>query len=296
MTTIRIFAPAKINLYLHVIKQLSSGYHALDSLVSFADIGDEVTLSPSRNFSFEIDGPLSFGLKDQQGENLVVRAARAMAHEYEKPLNVAINLTKNLPLGAGIGGGSSDAAAAIWGLCAHWDIERNDPKLQDIMITLGADVPVCFHGHNARVRGIGDVIVPAPDFADLAIVLVYPGKPCATPDVFRRFDVQSVKHYMFEEIAVPQEFENHTALIDFLKRCDNHLEAAALQIVPDIQNALLRLARYESCLLSRLSGSGSCCFGLFEDTDKAVLAAKQIADENPDWWVKSGVLGGTMRY
>ena len=293
----RVFAPAKINLTLHVTKKLANGYHALDSLVSFADIGDEIEITPSPDFSFEVDGPMAGGLRGRdkdagpQSSNLVVKAAWRLAQSAGRSPNVSIRLTKNLPAGAGIGGGSSDAASVIWALCGLWDIPRDAEFVKELLIALGADVPICFEAAPARIKGIGDVFEPVPTLPEMPIVLAYPGKPCSTVDVFRGFD-----GVFREVVTMPQDFSDQSDVIEFLKRCDNDLTAAALKTVPDIDNVLRELEVQDGCQLSRMSGSGSCCFGIFSNEDMAVQAAISIRDDNPDWWVKAGWIGRSERY
>jgi len=293
----QIFAPAKINLYLHVTQKLANGYHHLDSLVAFTDIGDMVTITPADSFSFEIDGPLARALKGRdaddspQSGNLVVQAVWRIAEMANRRPDIVVKLTKTLPLGAGIGGGSSDAAAAAYGLCKLWGIAEDDPALHAILLSLGADVPVCFHGVSARIQGIGDILSPAPAMPEIPIVLAYPGKPCSTVDVFHGFNGD-----FREMVAVPKSLEDYDRCILFLGACHNDLLASALRVVPDVENVLSALQSADGCELARMSGSGSCCFGLFRDVATAGNIAEQLQRENPDWWVKSGIIGQGLRY
>lgn len=290
--SLKVFAPAKINLYLHVTKRLDNGYHALDSLVSFADIGDEIEISSSDRFEFSVDGPTAGVLRGRdldagpQSSNLVVKAVWRLAQVTGRAPDVSIHLTKHLPAGAGIGGGSSDAAAVIWGLCQLWDIPKDAGFVRELLISLGADVPICFAAETARITGIGDVFEPVPALPDIPIVLVYPGKPCSTVDVFRRFEGS------FRDLtALPKDID-----VQFLKRCRNDLLPSAEFLVPEIDNVLRGLDAQDGCLLSRMSGSGSCCFGLFDSESLAMHAESVMASDNPDWWVKTGWLGRTTRY
>lgn len=291
--SISVFAPAKINLFLHVTERLPNGYHNLDSLIAFADIGDEITLEPFDHFSFEITGPFAgaFSGKDWDASpastNLVARAAWAMARESEHQLDMKITLKKNLPLGAGIGGGSADAAALIRALLQYWNMPADLPFLKTIMITLGADVPVCFQSQPVRVRGIGDVFDHVDALPEIPVVLCYPGKPCSTPEVFRAFSGSLTP---LTTLASVQDKEQ---LLDVLKTTHNDLELPAQKIVPEIENVLKALNMESSCLLARMSGSGSCCFGLFDDHASARISAQKIAASNPDWWVTSGTINPT---
>lgn len=292
-----IFAPAKINLYLHVTGRLDNGYHMLDSLVAFADIGDSIEIEPSAEFKFVIEGPYSggFGPKDRDhspdSSNLVVQAVWALARAAQKIPNVRVKLVKNLPIASGLGGGSSDAAAVIWGLLEWWKIPRQTHYLQGLMARLGADIPVCMACSPSRVRGIGDIVDPAPAMSEIPVVLVNPGKPCMTSEVFSRFTGA-----FREPMALPAGFEKQAALISFLAQQRNDLLKAASETVPEIGNALNSLNVQDGCALARMTGSGATCFGIFNNENTARKAAKAIAADNPDWWVKNGLLNRPERY
>lgn len=299
--SLKIFAPAKVNLYLHVTHKRADGYHELDSLVDFADIGDEIIITPkdSPHFEFEISGPFAGGFSKREIEsgphsnNLVIKAARALAQKCGHPLDMHIELVKNLPFGAGLGGGSADAAAVIWGLLKYWRMPYDSLSfLNDFMLELGADVPMCFHSQAMRVRGVGEIFdeiksgLPA-----CPILLVHPHKTCSTPRVFSHFqaDFKSV-------INLPSRLDDLESLIDFLSQQSNALTQAAVKNVPEIENILHILSTQDGALLSRMSGSGSCCFAIFEKEEQAKDAATMIKASNPDWWVASGTLGHIERY
>lgn len=292
-----IFSPAKINLYLHITGRLDNGYHMLDSLVAFADIGDRITISRSTEFKFSIDGPYAtaFGPKDRDqspdSSNLVVQAVWALSQAAQKIPDVHIKLTKNLPLASGLGGGSSNAAAVLWGLLEWWKIPHQSHYMQGLMARLGADVPVCLNCIPARVRGIGDILDVAPAMPEVPVVLVNPGKQCMTGEIFSRF-IGSFR----EPMAIPENLGGTEALVDFLAKQDNDLLKPAMDVVPVIGNVLNSLKMQGGCLLPRMTGSGATCFGLFKDEAAAVKAAKIITGENPDWWVKSGWLNRVERY
>lgn len=292
-----IFAPAKINLYLHVTGRLDNGYHTLDSLVGFTDIGDQIEIEPATDFEFRVQGPYSgaFGPKEldasPSSSNLVVQAAWALAQATQKVPNIRATLTKNLPVASGLGGGSSDAAALIWGLLEWWDIPGQASFLPGLMARLGADVPVCLSCKPSRVRGIGDVLDPAPAMNEIPVVLVHPARPCITANVFTAFGGK-----FKEPQTMPESLEDFDELVAFLKDQSNDLYEPACEIVPEIRNAINALNAQKHCALARLSGSGSTCFGLFPDENAAQQAASTIAGENPDWWVKAGWLGRPERY
>ncbi|MCB1720741.1 MAG: 4-(cytidine 5'-diphospho)-2-C-methyl-D-erythritol kinase [Alphaproteobacteria bacterium] len=293
---LEVFAPAKINLYLHVTGRRGDGYHTLDSLISFADIGDKISLEPAGSLSLEITGTFTRGFKGKDisaapdSTNLVIKAAWALARLAGKSPTFKITLEKNLPLGGGIGGGSSDCAAAIWAMLEHWNLPDDLDGLDALMLSLGADVPVCFACQTTHVRGIGEILDPAPVLPEIPIVLVHPGKACNTQDVFGCFDGRYGK-----AVALPRNISDAKTLCDFLSRTENELTRAAIKSVPEIQNILNAFDVQKDCLLARMSGSGSTCFGLFDDEDAAKKAAGVLASENPDWWVKSGWLGRPER-
>jgi len=293
----RVFAPAKVNLYLHITKRLRNGYHALDSLVMFADIGDDIEITPSEEFEFIIAGPFAGSLRGADSDsgpkskNLAVKAVWRMAQLFDRTPNVTLRLTKNLPLGAGIGGGSSDAAAVIWGLCSLWDIDHNDERICDLLISLGADVPICFAAISARIKGIGDVFEPVDGLPELSVVLAHPSKSCGTIDVFRAFEGD-----FRELVALPPALKNRDDLMQLLRRCDNDLLGAAMRVVPEIENVLQAIYGQENCYLARMSGSGSCCFGVFANENDAANAAESLREANPDWWVMPASLGRVRRY
>ena len=292
-----VFAPAKINLYLHVTDKLANGYHSLDSLISFADIGDDIIIEPAKNFQFEITGPFSGALKgndisaEPDSSNLAVKAVWALSRLTEKAPALHMRLVKNLPLGAGIGGGSADAAAALWGLLEYWGLPKNLSGLDDLMLKLGADVPACFACEPCRVQGIGEVLDNAPTLPEVPVVLVYPGKPCHTAKIFNH-----MKTSFSLPVTLPEVITSFDMLCDVLSHTTNDLTQAALDSVPDIKNVLQSLDAQSGCGLSRMSGSGSSCFGLFEDEQTAETAALKLAEKNPDWWVKPSWLGRCGRY
>lgn len=295
--SLSVFAPAKVNLYLHLTGKRPDGYHLLDSLISFADIGDTVTLEQAEQFSFHIDGPFAKRFSDSErapylnSDNLVIKAARGLSQVVNRSLNVKITLTKNLPLAAGIGGGSSDAAAVLWGLQKLWNLPHNAEYMPPLMVSLGADVPVCFECSPTVIRGIGDELFPAPPMPDIPVVLVNPLVSCATADIFLR---HSGKYQSCR--TLPESFDTFHDLIDTLSQYENDLYAPAKELIPEIENVITALRTQKNCALARMSGSGATCFGLFETYTDAKNAQDQIANEYPDWWCQSGFLNVPERY
>lgn len=285
---LKVCAPAKINLSLRVTGKRVDGYHLLDSLVAFADFGDEISIAPAREFAFRIAGPFADQFSpeesaaDPDSKNLAVRAALGMARLLDRAPDVEIALEKKLPLGGGIGGGSADAAALMRGLLDYWEISGTPPGLVDLAASLGADVPVCLAGKPARMRGIGERLDVLNSFPSISAVLVHPGTPCPTAEVFHRF-----RQPFSAELPISDRFDTLDDLLAFLKENGNDLTKPACEAVPEIRDVLDALAERESCVLSRMSGSGSACFGLFPSREEAVAAAAKIQAENPLWWVRA---------
>ena len=282
---IGVEAPAKINLFLHVTGRRADGYHLLQSLVAFAGVHDRIEVRPDEGLTLEIDGPFAAAL-DAGGENLVVRAARALAAEAGIRPNARIRLHKALPVAAGIGGGSADAAAALRALSALWRLSVPADRLRAIALALGADVPACLYGRPAIVRGIGERISPAPPLPDVPTVLVNPMVPLPTAQVFAAREGPFSAPMSFDAGAA-----DVTALAGALSGARNDLAPFARRIRPEIDAALDAIRAAPSCLMARLSGSGPTCFGLFSSEKTASEAAERIAGSRPGWWVRATLIG-----
>lgn len=272
----RVFAPAKINLFLHIGDRRADGYHALKSLVTFADIGDELAFEPAEKLSLTIEGPFASPLADES-DNLILRAARGVSQLTGAPISRRIVLTKNLPVASGIGGGSADAAAA---LRAFLPDRNKDCSIAELAKRLGADVPVCLFGKSAFVSGIGEHIERI-ELPQLHAVLVNPGVALSTRDVFTALGPRSGT----DEQHWPTGFATSAELIAFLKITANDLETPALGLAPVIGSVLNALNAAPGIELARMSGSGATCFGLFHDAAAARHAADAITRDYPDWWV-----------
>jgi 4-diphosphocytidyl-2-C-methyl-D-erythritol kinase len=273
-------APAKLNLYLHVIGRRADGRHLLDSLVAFADIGDHITVESGEGLRLACDGPFAAGLPEG-GDNLVLRAAHALLRASGRPLLGAhLHLTKNLPIASGLGGGSADAAAALRLLAVLWRVRLPPATWQRLALSLGADMPVCLSGRVARMGGIGEELASAPHLPNVALVLVNPRLPLATAEVFGRLG----RRWRGPAPHLPALVPDLAALVRLLEARRNDLEAPACEIVPVVADALAHLRR-AGALLARMSGSGATCFGLFADRDAAARAAAEIAAREPGWWV-----------
>ncbi|MCK0126310.1 4-(cytidine 5'-diphospho)-2-C-methyl-D-erythritol kinase [Gelidibacter sp. F2691] len=275
MTIAKVFAPAKVNLTLHVTGQRKDGYHLLDSLVVFADVGDRITVMPAEQNHLEVIGPRAEGVPTD-GSNLVARAADLFG------LPVHIILSKHLPAAAGIGGGSSDAAATILALS---DIV-GDTRLPEGAAALGADVRVCLLRQAARMKGIGDDVVPCPGLPPLFAVLANPGVDVPTPEVFNA--LESKQNPPMPK-KLPQGMKT-AAFIDWLSTQRNDLEAPAIARAPVIQDVLSALTSLAGARLTRMSGSGATCFALFETEAEAKSAAQALSQSHPDWWVEAAKL------
>jgi len=289
-----VIAPAKINLYLHVVGRRPDGYHLLDSLVAFAAVGDELTVEPSSTLTLVIDGPFAGNLQADDG-NLVLRAARALAANVGVDRGAAMRLTKRLPVASGIGGGSADAAAALLALDRLWELRLPPARLAQIGLSLGADVPVCLAGVPSFFGGIGEEIAPAPPLPPVHLVLANPGAPLATVEVFRARTrgPQGARFSPAARWASP--VADAAALAGLLAGRRNDLADAAIALMPPIAEVLALLASRPGCLLARLSGSGATCFGLFAAAAEARKAAAEIAAERPRWWVVATELHGKGR-
>ncbi|MEM9318014.1 MAG: 4-(cytidine 5'-diphospho)-2-C-methyl-D-erythritol kinase [Pseudomonadota bacterium] len=273
---IETFAPAKVNLALHITGQRDDGYHLLDSLVVFPDIGDTLRFEEATARKMTVTGPFAGGVPTGP-ENLIWQAVDLLAPG--RPLS--ITLEKNLPHGAGIGGGSSDAAATLSALSEAWALPLPDPAA---ILGLGADVPVCVAVMPARMSGIGERLAPAPKLPDCAILLVNPRKPVSTGPVFKGLQQK-------DNPPMPKpSWSDFDGLISWLGRTRNDLQPPAIACEPMILEVLATLSARPGCALSRMSGSGSTCFGLYASAKEAHLAAREISKQHPDWWVRATTL------
>ena len=282
--TVTAFAPAKINLYLHVTGRRADGYHLLDSLVAFADIGDAIIAAPADALSLAVSGPEAAALTGLGDDNLVTRAARAFATRHKIAVGAALRLDKHLPVASGIGGGSSDAAATLRALARLWERPLDQTAI-DIAASLGADVPACLAARPVWVGGIGEQLNPLPDLPPLGIVLANPRRELPTASVFGARQGEFTARE--RPRAAPRDA---AALIALLKQCRNDLTEAALTLQPEIAAVLARLDALPDAELARMSGSGATCFALFADRAAAERAAANLSRTEPGWWVRAGAL------
>ena len=278
-------AAAKINLTLHITGQRDDGYHDLDSLIGFTDVSDVLTIKMADSMRLRVKGPESGGVETGD-DNLVVRAARLMQNHLGVSTGLDIELEKYIPVAAGLGGGSADAAATVAGCMTLWGSSTSDSISDHTLASdLGADVPICRYGRAARVRGIGEAITPAVNWPAAWLVLVNPRIPVSTADVFKAFD---------GEFTAPDEtaFEgsSYTMFTAYLAERENSLTESAQAIAPVIGNVLDGIASLPGCSLARMSGSGPTCFGLFETMDAANQGRQALSQSHPNWWIKASPL------
>jgi 4-diphosphocytidyl-2-C-methyl-D-erythritol kinase len=287
MTLIHEFAPAKLNLYLHITGRRADGYHDLDSLVAFASIGDEVALRPAKKFHFEITGAGAAALAhEDDADNLVVKAARSLAELTGHELDVHLLLVKKLPVASGIGGGSSDAAAALRALARHWGLAQDDPRIMQAAARHGQDVPVCVRIENTYMTATG--VLPAPKMPRADVLLINPGKALSTPAAYKKYREGG---YAFSPLArLQQTPRTITELVLALKERGNDFYAPACHMMPEVAEIIAALESSGECLLARMSGSGATCFGIYPDAVSAKSAAAQLRAARPRWWIEAGVI------
>lgn len=276
-------ARAKINLALHVTGRRADGFHLLDTLAVFADLGDELEAARAARLSFATTGPFAAAVPHQ--DNLVLRAVKAMSGRgAARP--VRLTLTKNIPAAAGLGGGSADAAAALRLLNRRWRRGFDEKKLARTGVKIGADVPMCIYSRALRATGIGEKIAVIDAFPALDLVLLNPGVQLATADVFAALTRR--ENPPMPKIAT---FKCAHEVAAFLAGCRNDLETPALSLAPEIAEARAALAAQPGCLMARMTGSGPTLFGIFSGADKARRAAATLAAMKPVWWARAVTAG-----
>jgi 4-diphosphocytidyl-2-C-methyl-D-erythritol kinase len=287
-------APAKINLTLRVLGRRADGYHELESLVAFAGVGDALTFAPGGALTLAVSGPTAQAAGDN-ADNLVLKAARALAGRIAGLNLGGFALSKRLPVAAGLGGGSADAAAALRLLARANGVALDDPRLMQAAQATGSDVPVCLDPKPRLMRGVGDVLSAPLDLPRLFAVLVNPGVAVSTRDVFAALNLASVPASGGASSPTPLVSEGWggepTAFVAALVKERNDLEAPAIELEPAIADVLAVLQALPDCRLARMSGSGATCFGLFPTNAAAAAAARTLRVGYPQWWVRATVLG-----
>jgi 4-diphosphocytidyl-2-C-methyl-D-erythritol kinase len=283
-------APAKVNLTLRVLGRRPDGYHELESLVVFTDVGDTLRLTPGDGLTLAVRGPNAVQA-GPDADNLVLKAASALAASIVGVRLGAFELEKMLPVAAGLGGGSADAAAALRLLARANELRLDDVRLYEAACASGADVPVCLEPRPRVMRGIGEILSEPLDLPPLPAVLVNPGVAVATKDVFARWSPPAVPAPLFDW-AVAGSIANRDQILRLIGLQANDLEEPAIAVAPAIAETLTALRALSGCRLARMSGSGATCFALFSTAAEAILAARALRARYPQWWVRAGALGG----
>jgi len=288
---IREAAAAKVNLFLHVMGRRPDGFHEIDSLVTFAALGDTVFAQPADRLSLSRAGPMAAGLPPV-GDDLALRAAALLAELAGVAPAAALELEKNLPVASGLGGGTADAAAAIRALARLWRVALTADRRAALAAQLGADLTVCLHNRPARVGGIGERLASPGSLPRLHAVLANPGVALATGDVFAAY-AAALRQPDRAACPIAAWAPDTAAFVRQLAAQRNDLTDAAISVCPAIDMVLTRLAAQPNCRLARMSGSGASCFGLFADAAAAQSAAAALRQAQPRWWVAATELLGS---
>jgi len=274
-------ANAKLNLYLHIHGKREDGYHLIETLVAFTRFGDELSVVADDDVSLIVKGEFA-DIAGAGDDNLVLRAAWALQEACKVEQGARITLTKHIPVGAGLGGGSADAAAVLKLLCKLWAVIPSRVQMHEIAVSLGADVPMCLEGKPLVARGIGEDVSPlAEALPPLHVVLVYPHVALSTPSVYQRY-----QHEQILPTPAPDGITART-FFDSLKLTRNQLQRAAISLSPEVAEVLLVLEGYPQAGMVRMCGSGSTSMALVDNAAAAEAMAKDIAKRYPHWWVKT---------
>lgn len=284
---------AKVNLSLRVVGRRADGYHDLESVVAFADCADRLTLEPGGELRLATTGPLAAAC-GETSDNLVFKAAKLLADAVPNLKLGAFALDKVLPVAAGIGGGSADAAAALRLLARLNNLSLDDPRLQEVALATGADVPVCLFSRACDMTGVGEQLLPLA-LPSMPCVMVNPRVPVATKDVFRELGLRNGELLVgatdvLEAPAWPEQGGSIADWVDVLETVANDLEGPALRIEPVIGHVLEVLRSSAGVKLARMSGSGATCFAIYGAPAEAYVAAERIRRDHPGWWVHAGTL------
>jgi 4-diphosphocytidyl-2-C-methyl-D-erythritol kinase len=287
-------ACAKVNLTLRVNGRRSDGYHDLESVVAFADCADRLTLTPDSNLGLKMSGPLAQACGDTS-DNLVLKAARLLAERVPDMKAGSFSLDKVLPVAAGIGGGSADAAAALRLLAQLNGLALDDPRIIEVAQLTGADVPVCVNSRSCVMTGVGETLQPL-SLPKIPCVMVNPGVPVATKDVFKALGLRNgellvgATDVLLRDRSWPDEAASLEDWVEALAASSNDLEAPAMRVQPVISEVISALNATNGAWLARMSGSGATCFAIYENTAEAGRAAEKLRRDHPGWWVHAGTL------
>jgi 4-diphosphocytidyl-2-C-methyl-D-erythritol kinase len=293
MPTLTDEGRAKVNLTLRVVGRRTDGYHDIESVVAFADCADRLTLTPGSELTLQMSGPLAQAC-GATSDNLVLKAARLLAERVPDMKAGSFTLDKVLPVAAGIGGGSADAAAALRLLAQLNGLSLDDERLLDVALETGADVPVCLASRACDMTGVGETLTPL-SLPIMPCVMVNPCLPVATRDVF---DALGLRHGellvgatdVFRGTDWPEAGASVEDWVEVLAADTNDLEVPATRIQPVIGQVIAALNATNGAWLARMSGSGATCFAIYENTADAGRAAEKIGRDHPEWWVHAGTL------
>ncbi len=275
---------AKINLFLHILGKRPDGYHDLESLFYFPEVYDEIEITEGTGDRLQVTGRFGSDLQENLNQNIILKTYSLLKILYSTKLpDLNFKLTKNLPVASGIGGGSANAATVLKALNENYKLGLSASQLYKIGARLGADVPACIMDRTCFAQGIGDVLADVGEFPKLNILLVNPLVPVSTAEIFKMgFGVYTAP------LKKNLSFKTTQNLLDLLEGTRNDLENNAKKICPEINDVLNSIKAQSGCLLSRMSGSGATCFGIFETKDKALIAKDTILSKNPGWWTEVG--------
>ncbi len=265
VSVVKLFAPAKINYHLHILGKRSDGYHDLESLMGFLNIGDEIELKKSPCFEYKVSGEFAHHVPKDMKQDLLVKAAQLFSQKENVKLELSIHLIKNLPSGAGLGGGSSDAAAVLLGLNDWFKRNLSEKQLCEMGLEIGSEIPVCIRQRLTHVSGRGEILREPQEKIkcnNKYLLLVWPNRVCSTAEIFNAYKPNSI----------------HTA---------NDLEETAIALYPEIKICLKTLQGQDGCLKAQMNGSGSSCFAIFENQSDLQQAQIKTSKEFPKWWLKS---------
>jgi 4-diphosphocytidyl-2-C-methyl-D-erythritol kinase len=284
---------AKVNLTLRVVGRRTDGFHDLESVVAFADCADRLTLTPGSELSLQMSGPLAQAC-GETSDNLVLKATRLLAERVPGLKSGSFTLDKILPVAAGIGGGSADAAAALRLLAKLNGLSLDDERLREVAIETGADVPVCLASRACDMTGVGETLTPL-SLPIMPCVMINPCVPVATKDVFAALGLRNGELLVgvtdvFRGTDWPEAGASVEDWVEVLAASTNDLEAPAMRIQPVIGEVIAALNATNGAWLARMSGSGATCFAIYENTADSGRAAEKIRRDHPTWWVHAGTL------
>lgn len=276
------FSPAKINIFLEVMSRRKDGFHNLNSLMSFCNIGDFIEIKKSKKFSFDIVGPFSKSLLKLE-HNIILEVIKNLETHFDRTFNINLKLRKNLPISSGLGGGSCNAAITIKALLKIFELKIKETELQKILLSIGSDVPFCYYGKTSLVNGIGEKIKPISKIEELNILLVNPMVEVPTKEIFKK-----VIKFNSNPTVLTKKTISKKELLDILDNSANDLEEIAIASFSEIKEVLEFFKFHTKSTFQRMSGSGGTCIGFFDSNKSLKEAELNFKKYFSNWWVKSG--------